>query len=68
MADETSWAIADIEEKLPMTDDGSNARIATVMAFFVFRYRDRQLLRMLRSALAKLYDSLNSMTDRALNI
>jgi hypothetical protein len=51
-----------------MTDDGSNARIATVMAFFVFRYRDRQLLRMLRSALAKLYDSLNSMTDRALNI
>jgi hypothetical protein len=62
MADETSWAVADIEEKLPMTDDGTNARIATVMAFFVFRYCDRQLLRMLRSA------SLNSMTDRALNI
>ena len=56
MADETSWAVADIEEKLPMTDDGTNARIATVMAIFVLQYCDRQLLRRLRSALAKLYD------------
>jgi hypothetical protein len=49
MADETSWAVADIEEKLPMTDDGTDTRIATAMAFFVFRYCDRQLLRMLQS-------------------